>query len=204
MSFTNFDTKEINCKIIYFGPPGVGKTANLRALYKQTAEELQSGLVEMSAAIPRTQFFDFLPMSLGRVQDFHLKLHLFSLPLTPLYETVQSVVLKGLDGFIFVADSRVERLASNINYLNDLRRLLSEEGFNLTDLPRVIQYNRRDEPRAVPVEILKRELNPGGDPDQEAIATESTGTLETLQMMAKQVLYRLSHTTSSKDTFAGK
>ena len=191
MAFTNFDTREINCKIIYFGPAGSGKTANLRSIYASTSNEVRSGLLELSDPGGTTQFFDFLPISLGHIKDFHLKLHLFTIPTNSLYESVSSVILKGVDGFVFVADSRVEALADNIQALLDARRLLTEEGYNAADLPRVIQYNKRDLAEAVPIEVLRQELNQVGSPEHEAIAIRSVGTMETLQSMAKMVIKRL-------------
>jgi signal recognition particle receptor subunit beta len=191
MAFTNFDTKEINCKIVYFGPRGAGKTANLRAIYGSTSTDVRSGLIELEGGEGPTRFFDFLPISLGQVRDFHLKLHLFTLPANSLYESVTSVILKGIDGFVFVADSRVEAMADNVQALRDTRRLLTEEGYNVADMPRVFQYNKSDLEDLVPAEILRAELNPGSLPDQKAVATQGVGTMETLQAMAKQVLKRL-------------
>ena len=117
MAFTNLDTKEINCKIVYFGPSAAGKTENLRSIYANSAEEMKSGLMELDDGKGSTKFFDFLPISLGYVKDYHIKLHLFSLPLSNLFETVTSVLLKGLDGIIFIADSRFSRLGANIEEL---------------------------------------------------------------------------------------
>src|SRR5689334_9361348 len=113
MAFTNFDTKEINCKIIYFGSRGAGKTENMRSILANTSMEVKSGLLELDEGSGPTRFFDFLPISLGHVKDFHLKLHLFTLPANPLYESVSSVILKGVDGFVYIADSRVEAMADN-------------------------------------------------------------------------------------------
>lgn len=191
MAFTNFDTKEINCKVIYFGARGAGKTENLRSLYANTAADVRSGMIELDEPTTATRFFDFLPISLGHVKDYHLKLHLFTLPANPLYESVSSVILKGVDGFVFVADSRVEAMADNVDGFSAARRFLAEEGYNVADLPRVIQYNKRDLEDVIPLDVLRQELNPGGVPDQEAVATRSLGTMETLQAMAKLVLKRI-------------
>lgn len=193
MAFTNFETKEINCKIIYFGPRAAGKTANLKALYSSTSTDARSGLIELEGEDGPTRFFDFLPISLGQVRDFHLKLHLFTLPMTSLYESVTSVILKGVDGFVFVADARVEAMADNVAALSDAHRLLIDEGSNVSDMPRVFQYNKTDLSDIIPVEILRAELNPGSLPDHKAIATQGVGTIETLQSMAKQVIKRLSY-----------
>ena len=191
MAFTNFDTKEINCKVIYFGPRSAGKTENLRAVFKSTANELRSGLLELDEADGPTKFFDFLPISLGHIREFHLKLHLFTLPSNPLYQSVASVILKGVDGFVFVADSRVEAMADNVDGLKAAQRLLMAEGYNVTDMPRVIQYNKRDLSDILPIEVLRQELNPGQLPDHKAIASQGIGTMETLQSMAQLVLKKV-------------
>ncbi|MCX6123955.1 MAG: gliding-motility protein MglA [Proteobacteria bacterium] len=185
MAFTNFESKEIHCKVIYFGAPGSGKTANLKSIFTSTSAEVQSGLIELQDEGGSTLFFDFLPLSLGRIRDFHLKLHLFTIPLNSLYQTVPSVILKGVDGFVFVADSRVECMADNAEYLQRCRKIFLDEGFNVTELPRVIQYNKRDLPGAVPVEILRQELNPSGTLDFEAVATKGKGVVETLEGLAR-------------------
>lgn len=191
MAFTNFETKEINCKVLYFGARSAGKTENLRSIYRNTSAEVRSGLLELEEVAGPTKFFDFLPISLGHVKDFHLKLHLFTLPTNSLYESVSSVILKGVDGFVFIADSRVEAMADNVEGMAMARRLLTEEGLNVADMPRVIQYNKRDLPDLVPLEVLRQELNPGNVPDHKSVATQSLGTLETLQSMAKLVLRKI-------------
>jgi hypothetical protein len=191
MAFTNFETKEINCKIIYFGPRGAGKTENLRSIYKNSSADVRNGLIELDEGQGATRFFDFLPLSMGQIRDFHLKLHLFTLPANPLYESVQSVILKGVDGFVFVADSRVEAMADNVDGMSAARRILAAQGYNVSDMPRVIQYNKRDLGDVLPLELLRQELNPGQLPDQKAIASQSIGTMETLQAMAKLVLKKI-------------
>lgn len=193
MAFTNYESKEIHCKVIYFGPPGSGKTANLRSIFSATSTEVQSGLLELQEDSGSTSYFDFLPLSLGRVRDFHLKLHLFTLPMNSLYHTVPSVILKGIDGFVFVADSRLESLADNADYLQRCRKILLDEGVNIADLPRVIQYNKRDVAGAVPLDILRQELNPAGAPDFEAVASKGQGVIETLEGLAKLMTENLSH-----------
>ena len=191
MAFTNFETKEINCKIIYFGPRGAGKTENLRSIYKNSSPDARNGLIELDEGQGATRFFDFLPLSMGQIRDFHLKLHLFTLPANPLYESVQSVILKGVDGFVFVADSRVEAMADNVEGMSAARRILAAQGYNVSDMPRVIQYNKRDLGDVLPLELLRQELNPGQLPDQKAVASQSIGTMETLQAMAKLVLKKI-------------
>lgn len=191
MAFTNFDTREINCKVLFFGPRGAGKTENLRSIYKNTSAEVRSGLLELEDEQGPTRFFDFLPISLGHVKDFHLKLHLYTLPTNSLYDSVGTVILKGVDGFVFVADSRVEAMADNAEALATARRLLTNEGYNVADMPRVFQFNKRDLPDVLPIEILRQELNPGAVPDHKAVATQGVGTMETLQSMASLILKKL-------------
>ena len=194
MAFTNLETREIHCKVIYFGPPASGKTANLRSIFNASAAEARSGLLELQEDSGSTKFFDFLPLSMGMVRDFHLKLHLFTLPMNPLYDSVPSVIMRGVDGIIFVADSRVECMADNVEYLLRCRRILLDEGYNMSDLPRVLQYNKRDVQHPMPVEIMRQELNPSGLPDFEATATKGTGVLETIESLARQMTQRLEHT----------
>jgi signal recognition particle receptor subunit beta len=194
MAFTNYETKEINCKIVLFGAPGAGKTENLRAVFKGTSRELQAGLLELGTERPSSHFFEFLPVSIGFVGKFHFKMHLYTLPADGLYETVNSVILKGLDGYIFIADSRIDAMPDNIEAVAHMKRLLGEEGYNVADLPRVIQYNKRDCKDIVGLDVLRQELNPTQAPDHEAVATEGKGTLETLQSMTKLVVQRLSGT----------
>lgn len=192
MAFTNYETKEINCKVVYFGSRGAGKTENFRSIFKNTSKELQAGLLEIGDARESSHFFEFLPVSIGFVGQYHFKMHLYTLPFQGLYETVNSVILKGIDGYVFVADSRLEAMAANIQALTELKSVLTDEGYNVSELPRVFQYNKRDRQGVVSLDILRQELNPTAAPDHEAIATESKGTLETLQSMSKLVLQKLS------------
>lgn len=198
MAFTNFEKKEIHCKVIYFGAPRCGKTANLRSIFTATSAEIQSGLLELQDDGGSTRFFDFLPLSLGHVRDFELRLHVFTVPMNALYQSVPSVILRGVDGFVFVADSRVECMADNSEYMQKCRTLLLDEGYNVSDLPRVIQYNKRDLPGIMPVEIMRQELNPSGVPDFEAVATAGNGVLETLEGLAHMLVQRLEHLTETQ------
>ena len=191
MAFTNYDTKEINCKILYFGPTRSGKTTSLQSIYSQTSD-LDTGVIEFEQQLGKTPFFDFLPISLGYVKDFHLKLHLFTLPVQSLYQTVVSTILKGVDGFVYVADSSVSAMNDNIKTLEISRTLMKEEGANLSEIPIVLQYNKRDLEDAVPIAILQKELNPGQAQFFETVAHQSRGTVETLQGIGKQVIRKLS------------
>jgi len=191
MAFTNYDSKEINCKIVYFGPEGSGKTENLRAIYKQTSPDGSGGMLEFEDPSGPTKFFDFLPVSLGHYREFHIKLHLFTIPSNSLYESVRSVILKGVDGYVFVADARMECMSQNVTALEEAQRLLQAEGYQINELAAVIQYNKTDLSDLIPTDILRRDLNPGGLADQEAVATNLVGTLETLNALGQQVLKKI-------------
>lgn len=191
MAFTNFETKEIHCKIVYFGPKGSGKTENLRSIFNQTSSEIKSGLLELKQDDSSTRYFDFLPISVGQLGEFHIKMHLFTLPVSSLYESTASVILRGLDGFVFVADSRADCIVRNINALNKCKKILLAEGYNVADLPRVVQYNKRDLPDIFPIEILRQQLNPSGYPDVEASATNNLGITESLEAIAQQIMDKL-------------
>ncbi len=191
MAFTNFETKEIHCKVLYFGCPASGKTANLRSIFSATSSEVQAGLLELQDEGGSTCYFDFLPLSLGHIRDFQLRLHLFTLPLNSLYQTVPSVILKGIDGYIFVADSRIESMPDNIDSLNQCRKILTDEGYSTADLPKVFQYNKRDLPGTLSVEIMRQELNPAGVPDFESVATKGIGVLESLESLARLMTERM-------------
>lgn len=190
MAFTNFETKEIHCKVIYCGPRGAGKTANFRAIYAKTSHEIKSGLFEMGEG-EGVEFFEFLPLSLGYVRDFHLKVHLYSLPAIPFYDSLVSSLMKGVDGAVFVADSRIEALAENIQSWQEVKRQLSTEGLNFTELPWVFQYNKRDVTGAIPIELLRNEINTLNFPEVQAVATDAVGTAETLQIITKAVLNQI-------------
>ena len=191
MAFTNQETKEVHCKVLYCGPDGAGKRENLRSVYKKNADEYRSGLMELEDTGRAFRYFDFLPVSIGHVQGYHLKLHLFTFPSQCIFDTVSEIILRGVDGIIYVADSRIEKLAANIEHLQEVRNVLTDHGYQLSQLPGVIQYNKRDLDDISPVDILKQELNRGGHPEFEAIASRSVGTLETLQAMAKQILMKM-------------
>jgi mutual gliding-motility protein MglA len=191
MAFTNFETKDIHCKIVYFGPAGSGKTENLRSIFNQTSSEIKSGLLELKQDDSSTRYFDFLPLSLGQLGDFHVKMHLFTLPISSLYESTASVILRGLDGFVFVADSRADCLVKNIEALDKCKKILLAEGYNVADLPRVIQYNKRDLHDIFPIKILREQLNPSGYPDVEASAISHIGITESLEAIAQQIMDRL-------------
>ncbi len=191
MSFINYSTREINCKIVYYGPGLCGKTTNLQFIYKKTAPEQKGKLISLATESERTLFFDFLPLALGDIKGFRVRFHLYTVPGQVFYAASRKLILKGVDGVVFVADSQIERMDANIESLEDLRINLAEYGYELDRLPFVIQYNKRDLPNIVPVGELQKILNPDNVPSYEAIASQGMGVFETLKDVGKQVLKEL-------------
>lgn len=188
MAYTNFSAKEINCKIIYFGPTGSGKSTNLKSIYALTSVEQKSKIVSLSEEYNHTAFFDFLPLSAGYFQNFHIKLHIYTLPSSRFFNNTKSLILKGIDGIVFVVDSRFGALRDNIDTLQQIQSRLKKNGYNTDTLPTVIQYNKRDAEDAVAVEELKKSLNPLQSPEVNASATQHIGTLETFEKISTLVL----------------
>lgn len=191
MSFINYSSREINCKIVYYGPGLCGKTTNLQYIYKKTNPEQKGKLISLATETERTLFFDFLPLALGDIKGFRVRFHLYTVPGQVFYAASRKLILKGVDGVVFVADSQIDRMEANIESLEDLKINLSEQGYDLEKLPFVIQYNKRDLPNVVPVEELNKVLNPNGVPYFEAVATQGIGVFETLKGIAKLVLLEL-------------
>lgn len=191
MSFINYSSREINCKIVYYGPGLCGKTTNLQWIYNKTAQEAKGKMISLATETERTLFFDFLPLALGEIRGFKTRFHLYTVPGQVFYDASRKLILKGVDGVVFVADSQVERAEANMESVDNLRYNLQEQGYDLDKLPYVIQYNKRDLPNAAPVEELRRQLNPTGVPDFEAIAPKGDGVFETLKAVARLVLSEL-------------
>lgn len=191
MSFINYSAREINCKIVYYGPGLCGKTTNLQYIYNKTSPAAKGKMISLATETERTLFFDFLPLSLGEIRGFKTRFHLYTVPGQVFYDASRKLILKGVDGVVFVADSQVERMEANIESLENLRANLKEHGYDLDTIPYVIQYNKRDLPNAAPVEELRRLLNPKGVPDFEASATTGQGVFDTLKAVAKLVLQEL-------------
>ena len=191
MSFINYASREINCKIVYYGPGLCGKTTNLQFVYQKTAPDAKGKMISLATETERTLFFDFLPLSLGEIRGFKTRFHLYTVPGQVFYDASRKLILKGVDGVIFVADSQEERIEANVESLENLRLNLSEQGYDLDKLPYIIQYNKRDVPGAMSVEELRRELNPTNVPEFEACATTGEGVFETLKAVAKLILIDL-------------
>lgn len=191
MSFINYSSREINCKIVYYGPGLCGKTANLQYIYKRTSPEQKGKLISLATESERTLFFDFLPLSLGAIRGFRVRFHLYTVPGQVFYAASRKLILKGVDGVAFVADSQIERIDANIESIEDLRFNLSEQGYNLDKLPFTIQYNKRDLQNIAPLEELNAILNPDTIPWFEGVALTGVGVFDTLKSVAKGVLLEL-------------
>ncbi len=191
MSFINYSSREINCKIVYYGPGLCGKTTNLQYIYNKTNAETKGKLISLSTETDRTLFFDFLPLSLGEIRGFKTRFHLYTVPGQVFYDASRKLILKGVDGVVFVADSQVERMEANIESMENLRINLAEQGYDLNKIPFVFQYNKRDLPNAVQVDELRKVLNPRNVPDWQAVAPTGVGVFDTLKATAKLVLTEL-------------
>lgn len=191
MSFINYSSREINCKIVYYGPGLCGKTTNLQYIYNKTNPEAKGKMISLATETERTLFFDFLPLSLGEIRGFKTRFHLYTVPGQVFYDASRKLILKGVDGVVFVADSQMERMEANQESLDNLRTNLAEQGYDLDKIPFVMQYNKRDLPSAASLEELRQALNPRQVPDFEAAATKGTGVFDTLKAIAKLVLVEL-------------
>ncbi|HTN43791.1 MAG TPA: GTPase domain-containing protein [Nitrospiria bacterium] len=191
MSFINYSAREINCKIVFYGPGLGGKTTNLQYIYKKTNPDSKGKMISLATESERTLFFDFLPLALGNIKGFKVRFHLYTVPGQVFYDASRKLILKGVDGVVFVADSQAERMEANIESMDNLRRNLQEQGYNLDNLPFVVQYNKRDLPSAVSLDELNQALNPKGVPSFEAVAPQGQGIFETLKEIAKQVILEI-------------
>jgi signal recognition particle receptor subunit beta len=191
MAFVNYSTREINVKLVYYGPGLSGKTTNLRYLYAKAPAGAKGRLISLATETERTLFFDFLPMNLGSVGGFHVRFHLYTVPGQVFYEASRKLILKGVDGLIFVADSQALRVDANAESWDGLLQNLGAYGLSLGKLPAVIQYNKRDVDGALPVPELRRALGSPGLREFEAVASKGVGVFETLRTVAKDVLQTL-------------
>ncbi len=191
MSFINFAAREINCKIVFYGPGLGGKTTNLQHIYDKTTEKQKGKMISLATETDRTLFFDFLPLDLGTVRGFKTRFHLYTVPGQVFYDASRKLILRGVDGVVFVADSQAERMDANVEALDNLQENLKEHGYDLMKVPYVLQLNKRDLPNALPSEQLKRELMRRNEPVYEAIAFQGQGVFETLKEVARQVLLEL-------------
>ncbi|MEZ4272867.1 MAG: ADP-ribosylation factor-like protein [Myxococcota bacterium] len=191
MSFINYSSREINCKIVFYGPGLCGKTTNLQYVYNKTNPEAKGKMISLATETERTLFFDFLPLSLGEIRGFKTRFHLYTVPGQVFYDASRKLILKGVDGVVFVADSQVERMEANQESMDNLRTNLAEQGYDLDKIPFVVQYNKQDLPNVASVEELRALLNPRQVPDFSASATNGDGVFDTLKAIAKLVLIEL-------------
>ena len=175
MSFVNYHTKEINCKIVYYGPGLGGKTTNIQYIYQKTSSQNKGQMITLNTENERTLFFDFLPLDLGEIRGFKTRFHLYTVPGQVFYEASRKLILRGVDGLVFVADSQVERMEANLESFQGLERNLIDQGYDLAKVPMVMQWNKRDLPNIVPVEDLQMQLNKRKNPSFEAIASQGHG-----------------------------
>jgi len=191
MSVVNYGTREITCKIVYYGPGRSGKTTNLQHVYSQLPEERKGKMVSLATDTDRTLFFDFLPLDLGTVRGFKTRFHLYTVPGQVFYDASRKLILKGVDGVVFVADSQDARMEANVESMANLDKNLKEQGYDLKSVPYVLQFNKRDLPTALPADEMYRQLNFKGEPTFEAVAMSGTGVFDTLKAVAKLVLTEL-------------
>ncbi|HEY6231500.1 MAG TPA: GTPase domain-containing protein [Pyrinomonadaceae bacterium] len=191
MTFINYASREINCKIVYYGPGLCGKTTNLQHIFESTAPQSRGKLISLATETDRTLFFDFMPLELGTVRGFKTRFHLYTVPGQVFYDASRKLILKGVDGVVFVADSQEERMDANVESLYNLEENLQAQGYDLMKLPYVLQLNKRDLPNVIPVEELAAELRRKEEPVVEAVASTGAGVFDTLKGVAKQVLTEL-------------
>lgn len=191
MSFINYAAREIHCKIVYYGPGLGGKTTNLQYIYNQTNPQHRGKMVALTGETERTLFFDFLPLNIGEIRGYTTRFHLFTVPGQHFYDASRRLVLQGVDGVVFVADSQVERMEDNMDSLKSLDSNLRDQGFDLRTIPFVFQYNKRDLPNPIPVKVLHEQLNTFGAEEFEAVAVNGVGVFDTLKAVSKLILKSL-------------
>lgn len=191
MSFVNYVTKEVNCKIVYYGPGLGGKTTNIQYVYQKTSGENRGNMIALNTENERTLFFDFLPLELGEIRGFKTRFHLYTVPGQVFYEASRKLILRGVDGVVFVADSQVEKMEANLESLKSLEKNLIEQGYDIEKMPIVMQWNKRDLPNVTSIKDMNAALNKWKSPNFEAVAVKGEGVFDTLKMISKLVLMNL-------------
>lgn len=191
MPVTNYAGREVNCKILYCGPGQGGKTTNLEYVHSRVDPGNRGELISLATRQGSTLLFDFLALDLGDVQGLRTRFHLYTVPGQAYFESRRRILLEGVDGVIFVADSQVDRDEANAEAMQSLYDTLEARGYDFSRLPFVIQYNKRDLPGIAPVEELRARLNPARVPDFESVATEGKGVFETLAAVSRLVVKSL-------------
>jgi mutual gliding-motility protein MglA len=188
MSLINHQAKRIHCKIVYYGPSLGGKTTNMQWMYSQVAGPDKTEMFSLPTDVERTLFFDFLPLNVGEIRGFETRFHVYTVPGQVVYDSLRRPLIRGLDGVIFVADSQAERMEENVQALDNLEKNLEVQGYNLAEIPLVIQYNKRDLPNALPLADLRSALNRFNAPDFEATANQGKGVLESFKTVSKSII----------------
>jgi signal recognition particle receptor subunit beta len=191
LSFINFAAREINCKIVYYGPGLGGKTTNLQHIFDKTGEQQKGKMISLATESDRTLFFDFLPLDLGTIRGFKTRFHLYTVPGQVFYDASRKLILRGVDGVVFVADSQIERADANIEALDNLVSNLEEHGYDFNTIPYVLQLNKRDLPNILPAAEMRSQLCRRQEPLFESVASQGIGVFETLKEIARQVLVEL-------------
>ena len=201
MSLVNYATREITCKIVYYGPGRSGKTTNLHYIYGQVPSDRKGQMVSLATQTDRTLFFDFLPIDLGIISGFTTRFQLYTVPGQVYYQTTRKLVLQGADGVVFVADSQTRQLDENVQSMQDLHSNLADYGVDARTMPLVIQYNKQDLPSDLIMSVpeLEEALNFRSVPSFSADALHGPGVFETLRAISEQVLRKLS-TGSGRDS----
>jgi hypothetical protein len=192
MASINYALKEISCKIVYYGPGMCGKTTNLQYIHQHTAPDKRGNMVSLATPGERTLFFDFLPLEAAEIHGFRTKFQLYTVPGQVMYNSTRKLVLRGVDGVIFVCDSQWEKARENVESFRNLIDNLASYGYSLETTPYIVQYNKRDLPNIAPVEYLQYVVNPRQVPSLEAIAIEGGGVFESLNTICVRVLANLS------------
>jgi signal recognition particle receptor subunit beta len=191
MTFINYASREINCKIVYYGPGLCGKTTNLQWIHQHASPEKRGKLVSLATETDRTLFFDFLPLDMGMVKGLRIRFHLYTVPGQVFYDASRKLILRGCDGVIFVADSQRPRLEANIESIANLATNLKEHNLDIRTVSYVLQLNKRDMPTAAPLHDLEELLRFRNEPMIEAVASQGIGVLESLKACARQILMEL-------------
>lgn len=190
MSFINHNAKVIHLKVVYYGPSLSGKTTNVRWIFQQTGAD-DAQLNELNTDVERTFFFDFLPLGIGEIRGYQTRFHLFTVPGQVVYDASRRFIMKGLDGVVFVADSQKERMEENLQSLKNLEKNLEQQGYDIREIPLVMQYNKRDLPNIASMTEMRNLLNPFNAPEIEACASRGTGVLESLKTVSKSIVHVL-------------
>jgi mutual gliding-motility protein MglA len=191
LSFINFAAREINCKIVYYGPGLGGKTTNLQQIFDKTGEQQKGKMISLATETDRTLFFDFLPLDLGTIRGFKTRFHLYTVPGQVFYDASRKLILRGVDGVVFVADSQAERADANVEALDNLADNLKEHAYDFSTIPYVLQFNKRDLPNVLSVDEMRKQLCRRQEPTFESVAFQGNGVFETLKEIARQVLVEL-------------